>query len=95
MAKELIERLHGAIWCVSTPGQGACFFRAYQHTKQWSLSPTKRSGAPRRIGMMKNLLGHAIRSERMKEILIHVFSFYPSTDSDNWPRLPGRIHLLT
>jgi signal transduction histidine kinase len=25
VAKELIERLHGEIWCVSTPGQGACF----------------------------------------------------------------------
>jgi len=25
VAKELVERLHGEIWCVSTPGQGACF----------------------------------------------------------------------
>jgi two-component system sensor histidine kinase/response regulator len=25
VAKELSERLHGEIWCVSTPGQGACF----------------------------------------------------------------------
>jgi two-component system, sensor histidine kinase LadS len=25
VAKELLERLHGEIWCVSTPGQGACF----------------------------------------------------------------------
>jgi signal transduction histidine kinase len=25
VAKELIERLNGEIWCVSTPGQGACF----------------------------------------------------------------------
>jgi signal transduction histidine kinase len=25
VAKELSERLRGAIWCVSTPGQGACF----------------------------------------------------------------------
>jgi len=33
VAKELIEQLGGTIWCVSTPGQGACFsFRlpAYQ-----------------------------------------------------------------
>ena len=33
VAKELIEQLGGALWCVSTPGQGACFsFRlpAYQ-----------------------------------------------------------------
>jgi signal transduction histidine kinase len=33
VAKELVEKLGGEIWCVSTPGQGACFsFRlpAYQ-----------------------------------------------------------------
>jgi signal transduction histidine kinase len=32
VAKELSERLHGAIWCVSAPGQGACFlFRLPPH----------------------------------------------------------------
>jgi signal transduction histidine kinase len=35
VAKELIEQLGGTIWCISTPGQGACFsFRlpAYQES---------------------------------------------------------------
>ena len=44
VAKELIERLHGAIWCVSTPGQGACFlFRlpAYQ-----AVEPKPRPSVP-------------------------------------------------
>ena len=44
VAKELIERLHGAIWCVSTPGQGACFlFRlpAYQ-----AVEPEPRPSVP-------------------------------------------------
>jgi signal transduction histidine kinase len=44
VAKELSERLHGAIWCVSTPGQGACFlFRlpAYQ-----ALEPEPRPNVP-------------------------------------------------
>jgi signal transduction histidine kinase len=43
VAKELVEQLGGAIWCVSTQGQGACFsFRllAYQeplHDPQQSM----------------------------------------------------------
>ena len=44
VAKELIERLHGDIWCVSTPGHGACFlFRlpAYQ-----ALEPEPRPSVP-------------------------------------------------
>jgi signal transduction histidine kinase len=44
VAKELIERLHGEIWCVSTLGQGSCFlFRlpAYQE-----LATEPPSGVP-------------------------------------------------
>ena len=41
--------------------------------------------------MMKNLLGHAIRSERMKEMRIYVSSFYPSTNSDNWRYLVASV----
>jgi signal transduction histidine kinase len=44
VAKELIERLHGDIWCVSTPGHGARFlFRlpAYQ-----ALEPEPRPSVP-------------------------------------------------
>jgi len=49
VAKELIEQVGGAIWCISTPGQGACFsfrlpvYQASMHGRRESV-PGARGG---------------------------------------------------
>jgi two-component system, sensor histidine kinase LadS len=48
VAKELIERLHGEIWCVSTPGQGACF--SFRLPAYHALEPEPRPSVPESHG---------------------------------------------
>jgi K+-sensing histidine kinase KdpD len=44
VAKGLVEQLGGAIWCVSTPGQGACF--SFRLLGFQELGPDPRQSMP-------------------------------------------------